>query len=104
MDRETIINKLKEIGTVEDEAQRRDILSELTEEVDSIFTNYDNVLEEDKKLKEENEKLTEYNRKLFMRVGIDKTPEQVDKDTTGEEPVKEPRRFEDLFDEKGNLK
>lgn len=105
MDKESIIEKLKEIGTVEDDAQRRDLLSELSEEIDSVFTNYSNMVEEDTKLKEENEKLTEYNRKLFMRVGdYNKTPEQVEKDTTGEEPEREPRKFENLFDEKGNLK
>lgn len=103
MDKETLINKLKEIGTTDDEVQRRDLLFEVTEDLSNIFTTYDNVLEEDKKIKEENEKLMEYNRKLFMRVGDYKTPEQVEKETTGEE-TKEPRRFENLFDEKGNLK
>lgn len=104
MDRETIINKIKEIDSIEDVAERREKLTELTEEVGTIFDTYTSVVEEDKKLREDNEKLIEYNRKLFMKVGIDKTDEQIEKDTTGVDPVKDPRRFEDLFDDKGNLK
>ncbi len=104
MDKEQLINKIKEIDSIEDEAARREKLTELTDDVSSIYDNYSNLVEEDKKLKEDNEKLIEYNRKLFMKVGMDKDPGQVEKDTTGEDPVKEPRKFEDLFDDKGNLK
>ena len=103
MDKEAILNKIKEIGTCEDEVARRDILSDLTDEVSSIFDVYETTIEEDKKLKEDNEKLIEYNRKLFMKVGIDKDPKEIEKEKTGEE-TKEPRKFEDLFDTKGNLK
>jgi len=104
MDKETLINKIKEIDSIEDVADRREKLTELTEEVSTIYDTYTNTLEMDQKLKEENEKLIEYNRKLFMKVGMDKTPEQVEKDTTGTDPVPNPRKFEDLFDDKGNLK
>lgn len=104
MDKETLINKIKEIDSIEDGAERREKLTELTEEVGNIFDTYNTTLEQDQKLKEENEKLIEYNRKLFMKVGMDKTPEQIEKDTTGSDPMPEPRRYENLFDDKGNLK
>ena len=42
---------------------------------------------------------------LFLRVGAEKTPEEIKTDNLGkQEEEKEPRKFEDLFDDKGNLK
>ena len=38
-----------------------------------------------------------------MKVVFDKDQKEVIKETTGED-IKEPRKFEELFDEKGNLK
>lgn len=104
MDKETFLNKLKEIGTIEDEVQRRDLISDLTDEVSSVYDQYNNLVEEDKKHVEDIEKLREANMKLFLKVGTEKTEEQREKDLSGSEPEKEPRKFEDLFDDKGNLK
>lgn len=103
MDKESILNKIKEIGSIDDEVERRDKLTELTDEVSNMCDTYESTINEDKKLKEDNEKLIEYNRKLFMKVGFDKDQKEVIKETTGED-IKEPRKFEELFDEKGNLK
>ena len=104
MDRESIINMIKGLDSIEDEAERRDQLSTLTEEVSTVFDSYEAIKSEDEKLKEENNKLVEYNRKLFMKVGFEKDSTEVEKDKTGEDPVPEPRKYEDLFDDKGNLK
>ena len=52
------------------------------------------------------EKLRSANMQLFLRVGENKTPGQINEDKTGvkDEVPPEPRRFENLFDEKGGLK
>lgn len=105
MDKETFLNKIKEIGTLEDDVIRRDKLTELEQELSPIFDKDQELEEENNKYKDEMEKLREANMKLFLRVGSEKTPEEVKQDQTGvKEEYKEPRKYEDLFDEKGNLK
>ena len=53
----------------------------------------------------DNEKLRSANMQLFLRVGANKTEQEIQQDQIGQvDEVKEPRKFEDLFDESGNLK
>ena len=45
------------------------------------------------------------NMQLFLRVGANKTEKEIQQDQTGSsDEDKEPRKFEDLFDDKGNIK
>lgn len=106
MDKDTFLEKIKEIGTLEDEVERRTALTELSESVSSIFDNNSNLMEENNKYKEDNEKLRSANMQLFLRIGESKAPEEVTKDLTGvkEDNTPEPRKFESLFDDKGGLK
>lgn len=106
MTKDEIIEKLTNIGTVEDEVERRDLLTSVIDEVNGQYDIFESTKTENESLKDENQKLVDYNRKLFMRVNIDETPETIQQDLTGntDSQVKEPRKFEDLFDEKGNLK
>lgn len=105
-DRNEIEEKLKQIGTVEDDAERRTLLAELNNNLTEIFENDSKLAEENEKVKEDNEKLRQANMDLFLQVGSTKTVEQQTKDETGLEEKKEPekRKFEDLFDGKGGLK
>ena len=103
MDKETFLEKIKQIGTLESDVDIRQALTELTDEVVPVFEKEHTLEEENNKYKEDNEKLRQANMQLFLRVGST-TPEEAQKETTGADPVKEPRKFEDLFDEKGNLK
>lgn len=102
MDKETFLEKIKEIGILENEADIRVALTELSDAVTPIFDDNTTLENENNKYKEDNEKLREANMKLFLQVGS-KTQDEVKKETSGEE-VKEPRKFEDLFDNNGNLK
>lgn len=106
MDKETFLQAITDIGTCEDEVERRTKLTELSEEVVNIFDSNSKLESENTKYQEDNEKLREANMQLFLRVGSNKTEEELKEDKTGikEEEVKEPRKFKDLFDEKGNLK
>lgn len=105
MDKQAFLDKLKSIGTSEDEVERRTMLSELTDEVNRVYDENSTLTESNKSYLEDNEKLRSANMQLFLRVGENKTPEQVNLDTTGvKDEVHEPRRFENLFDEKGGLK
>lgn len=103
MDKDKFLEKIKEIGTLENDVDIRTALTELSDELIPVFDKEQSLEEENIKFKDDNEKLREANMQLFLRVGS-KTPEQAQKDTTGQEAEKEPRKFEDLFDDKGNLK
>ena len=105
MDKQAFLDKLKSIGTSEDEVERRTMLSELTDEVNRVYDENSTLTESNKSYLEDNEKLRSANMQLFLRVGENKTPEEVHKDSTGvKEEAKEPRKFENLFNEKGGLK
>ena len=98
MEKEEILNKIKEIGTCENEAERRELLASLNDDVSNVFDER-NIFEEEKmKLEEENEELQKANMKLFLRIGEEKEPED------DPERPKEKRKFESLFDEKGGIK
>lgn len=106
MDKDSFLEAIKQIGTCEDEVERRTKLTELSEGVVNIFDLNTELESKNTSYKEDNEKLREANMQLFLRVGSNKTEEELKKDKTGikEEEEITPRKFSDLFDEKGNLK
>lgn len=105
MDKDTFLERIKEIGTIENDVDRRTKLTELTDDITAIFDNNSTLIEENNKYKEDNEKLRSANMQLFLRVGSEKSPEEIKNDNIGkQEEEKEKRKFENLFDEKGNLK
>lgn len=100
MTKEEFQNIIKEIGTCEDEAQRREMLTSLEENTSPIFDSVDELTSRNTSLTEDNESLRSANMKLFLRVG-GRTQEDVRHDEHNEEPKK--LKFEDLFNEKGGL-
>ena len=106
MTKDEIIEKLKSIGTIEDEVQRRDELTSVIDEVQGKYDVFEQTQSENEKLKEDNEKLVDYNRKLFMKVSINESPENIAQEQIGKPVIeeKEPRKYEDLFNDNGELK
>lgn len=105
MDKDALLNLIKDIGTIDDEVERRTKLSNLTDEVTSLYDTRVTLEGEKTKFEEDNEKLRKANMELFLKVGSTKSEEEIQKDTTGiDTEEKKPRKFEDLFDDKGNLK
>ena len=105
MDKDQFLEMVNLIGTTEDETERREKLAQLKDDLSSVFDNNFSLSEENNKYKEENEKLRSANMELFLRVGSNKTPEEIKKDQVGEvEKTPEPRNFKDLFNDKGGLK
>lgn len=112
MEKDKILAKITEIGTSEDDVKRRDLLSELSDDIVNVFdtldtsnTTIENLNDEIAKNKEAMDKLRESNMSLFLRVEASKSEQEMKKDITGiTEPVSQIRKFEDLFDEKGGLK
>lgn len=103
MNKEELLNLIQEAGTTEDEAERRVKLAELSDSVSDLYDKDTKLEESVKNLEERNEKLREANMELFTRVGIQKDPEE---ETGTDEDPEEPerRKFDDLFNEKGELK
>ncbi len=105
MKKEEFLEIIKQIGTIEDDVERRTKLTELSESVTAIFDTNTDLEEKNKKFEEDNEKLRSANMQLFLRVGANKTEKEIQEDQVGKaDEDKEPRKFEDLFDDKGNLK
>ena len=105
MNKQDFLDRLKSIGTTEDDVERRTMLSELTDEVNRVYDENSSLVESNKSYQEDNEKLRSANMQLFLRVGENKTQTQINEDITGvKEQAHEPRRFENLFDDKGGLK
>lgn len=105
MKKEDFDLKLQEIGQLEDVADIRVKLAELSDNMAVEFASLNSLKETNEKLTSDNEKLRSANMELFLRVGTNKSEEEIKEETIGkEEKEPEPRKFENLFDEKGNLK
>ncbi len=105
MDKESLINIIKEIGTCEDQVDRIEKLTSLEDEILNIFDNMDtlnkeiNTLNESKvKDKEQIDKLQKVNMDLFLKTGVNVTQKELNKNSTGlEDESDEKLKFEDLF-------
>ena len=102
MDKAEFLNKIKEIGTCEDEATRRTLLTEMSDDVSAVFDRAENLETENQSYIDANERLREANMKLFLQVGEDR--ESTDSNQNHEESEQPKRKFEDLFNEKGDIK
>jgi len=95
--------KVQDIGKLEDVAEIRAGLAEISTNVSEVFDQAAEAQLNYEKISEDNEKLRAANMKLFTSLGVDKKPDE-EKDPTEPEPEPEKRKFEDLFNEKGELK
>lgn len=100
MDKTTLISRITEIGTCEDEATRRELLTQLQEEAETDYDRLAQLETDNTNLTNDNESLRSANMKLFLRVGESRKPEGDEIDP----PDKPKREFKDLFNEKGGIK
>lgn len=91
--------RITAIGTCENEADRRELLAKLSEDGSGIYDEYQTAETARAAAVADNEKLREANMKLFLRVGDHKEPE-----TPAKEKPTPDLKYEDLFNEKGELK
>lgn len=99
MDRKDFEDKIKEIGTCEDEVKRRELLTELNDSAVSVFDDNETLRAENAKHKEDNEKLIESNRKYFMRLETQRTSRQQTDDNPGtqEEEEKKYKSYDEIM-------
>lgn len=100
MDKETVLAKIKEIGTCEDDATRRSLLADLSEGVSADYDSLSESTSKNEELTAEITRLQEHNMKLFLQIG---TPDAGGNKETPPEVTEKPK-FEDLFDGKGGFK
>ena len=104
MDKEAFIEKIKEIGSMETPEEMRAGLGELSETAGEVFDNNQKLSEQHERDTIEMEAIRQANMKLFTQLGTDKTPAKQVEEQTGlkQEPV-ERRKFENLYDDKGDF-
>ena len=103
MTKQEILDMLTEIGTCEDEVQRRTMLANVSNEVSTVFDTNATLTDANAQYATDNETLRSANLHLFLQVGQkQKDVKQID--GTGDEQPKEKLKFEDLFNEKGEIK
>lgn len=99
MTREEYAQKLLDLASIEDAAERRMKVTELTDEANAIFDEQDKISQLNSTLTENNKKLQEYNMQLFLRVG-EKKEHKEEEQKSEEENLK----YENLFNAEGELK
>lgn len=106
MEKQEFLTRMTAIGTCDDDVQRRELLSALSEEVGKDYDNLATLTDRNKSLLDDNETLRSANMKLFLRVGESKEDSERKKDETGIEQKEAPKKrsFDDLFNEKGEIK
>lgn len=104
MDKDTFLEKIKEVGAYETPEEMRAGLAEIQNGVSEIYDNNISLKEQHERDTIEMEAIRSANMKLFTQLGSDRTPAKQAEEETGlkQEPV-ERRKFEDLFDDKGNF-
>lgn len=105
MDKTKFLEKILEIGSVDDDAKRRSLLTELSDDVSKVFDEKDNLSTINEKLtkdvedyKENEKKLNEYNMSLWQRVNSQKTEVEAQEVSTGikKEEEEKLRSFEEI--------
>lgn len=113
MDKTKFIEVITQIGTIEDDVERRTLLTNLSDEVSKVFDEKDSLNTMIASLQDEvkttSDKLTKAqaeNYNLFKRIGTQKTSAEINNNSTGlqEDKPKEKRKFEDLFKKEGGDK
>ena len=95
------LSKVQEIGTCEDEARRRTLLTELTDGVSEVYDENETLSKANKSLTDSNEYLMEANTQLFQRTTSQATSSE---ETPPGTPPEQPKReYKNLFNDKGEL-
>lgn len=98
MTKDEILQEITAIGTIEDGAERRNRLTALSDEVRTVCESNETLTASNAKLDEDNKKLQDYNMQLFLRVGNQQNP------APKPAPQTDTPKYEDLFNEKGEIK
>ena len=100
MKKEEMLKFIKDIGTCQDEAQRRTLLSDFETGLSQDYDTLQQTTEQNEQYRLDMENLRQANMKLFLRVGEqNKEPDKPEATNTFKD-----LKYEDLFNEQGGLK
>lgn len=99
MTREELEQALTDIGTVTDDAQRRDLITQVTSAVKDLHSANDTLTTANAEYETKVKTLQDYNMSLYLQVQGQQKSDPIKKQE--EKPV---LKYEDLFNEKGVLK
>lgn len=102
MDKVEFINKIKAIGECKNDTERNELLIQLQEEGEKDYSRMTDLEAQNNQLSSDVEDLRSANMKLFKRIGVNTKTEE-DQDPS-EDKNKKPLKYEDLFNEKGEIK
>lgn len=102
MEKQEFLNRITEIGSCEDDVTRRELLTQLSEDASKDYDNLSTLTETNQTLMNDNETLRSANMKLFLRVGESKEHDEKQKEAPRKESEK--RSYDNLFNEKGEIK
>lgn len=102
MNKTEFVSRIQAIGTCEDDVQRRTLLSELQTECETDYDNLANLESENTQLNKDKEELQKANMQLFLRTTTPTTHAENNPGSEGDND--EPLKYENLFNEKGDLK
>lgn len=99
MDKKEFLEMMQNIGTCEDDVQRRSMLADLQEDIENVIDTNEKLTTDTANQRAEIERLQGENMKLYLKVTSD------DKEPDDVPPApKEKRKFEDLFNDNGGIK
>lgn len=104
LSKDEFMAKIQEIGTCEDDVQRRNLLSELSGGVSEVYDDNDTLSKSNKQYAEDNEILRKANMKMWLESTSDSEGEKPTEEEEKPEEKEEKLEFKDLFNEKGELK
>lgn len=99
MTKDELLQSLTDIGTITDDAERRSKIVSISEEIKTVYETNETLTASNTKLGEDNQKLKNYNMELYLQVGGSQK-----QNTKTTEPKSEELKYENLFNEKGELK
>lgn len=104
MDKDTFLEKIKEIGSMETAEEMRAGLAEIQNGVTDVYDSNISLKEQHEHDTTEMEAIRRANMKLFTQLGTEKTPaKQAEEETGLKQESVERRKFENLFDDKGDF-
>ena len=104
MDKDTFLEKIKEVGSFETPEEMRAGLAELQNGVSDIFDANIKLTEQHEHDITEMEAIRQANMKLFTQLGTEKTPAKQAEEQTGlKQETVERRKFENLYNDKGDF-
>ena len=104
MDKDAFLENIKKIGSMETAEEMRAELAELQNGVSEVFDANATLKEQHEHDVTEMEAIRQANMKLFTQLGTEKTPAKQAEEQTGlKQETVERRKFENLFNDKGDF-